>query len=47
MRPLLPFVPLVERSLLHDRQSLQLLLRGVGGRMVLARTSRGARTHGR
>ena len=42
---LLPFVPLVERSLLHDRQPLQ-PLRGVGGRMVLA-TSRGARAHGR
>ena len=43
---LLPFVPLVERSLLRDRQPLQ-PLRGVGGpRMVLA-TSRGARAHGR
>ena len=42
---LLPFVPLVERSLLRDRQPLQ-PLRGVGGRMVLV-TSRGARAHGR
>ena len=33
---LLPFVPLVERSLLHDRQPLQ-PLRGVGGRTVLPR----------
>ena len=41
---LLPFVPLVERSLLRDRQPLQ-PLRGVGGRMVLA--TRGARAHGR
>jgi hypothetical protein len=42
---LLPFVPLVERSLLRDRQPLQ-PLRGVGGRMVLA-TSRDARALGR
>ena len=42
LEALLPFVPLVERSSLYDRQPL----RGVGGRMVLA-TSRGARAHGR
>ena len=45
LEALLPFVPLVERSSLHDRQPLQ-PLRGVGSRMVLA-TSRGARAHGR